>query len=277
MNQSADQATSLKPLYPEWPAPLLRGTTGALATTRTGGVSVAPYGDSQGQAGLNLGDHVADLPERVACNRQLLQSLVPARPVWLTQVHGVTVVDAATVSGVVEADASFTTRAGVACTVMTADCLPVLFRDTQARVVGAAHAGWRGLAAGILQNTVLAMRDAVRCGGHEQAGEEIAGQSAGQPVEIQAWLGPAIGAGCFEVGAEVVEAFAFLDCAPAFVLVPGSDGKYLADIYALARAALGTVGVTAVSGGQHCTVTDRQFYSYRRDRVTGRQASLIWL
>ncbi|MGH8809798.1 MAG: peptidoglycan editing factor PgeF, partial [Noviherbaspirillum sp.] len=234
---------------------------GALSTLRGGGVSPPPYDDGEGKGGLNLGVHVGDDLERVRQNRALLRAFVPAEPAWLSQVHGVKVVDAATVEHAPEADASIATAPGVVCAIQTADCLPALFCDTPGRVVGAAHAGWRGLAGGVLENTVSHMRDA----------------GAG---EILAWLGPAIGPQCFEVGQDVFDAFVARDAglSAAFRPIAGQPGKYLADIYALARAALGNIGVTRVFGGGLCTVTDRpRFYSYRRDKRTGRMASLIWL
>jgi polyphenol oxidase len=269
-------------LIPHWPdAP---AGVGALSTTRRGGVSLAPYDDGAGGGGLNLGVHVDDLPGHVLQNRARLRAALPAEPAWLTQVHGVAVADAAAVSvaqaaqtgeagragsatPAPEADASIATAPGVVCTVMTADCLPVLFCDRAGTVVAAAHAGWRGLAGGVLGRTVAAMRAA----------------GAG---EIVAWLGPAIGPDRFEVGAEVLEAFlagAADDAGrrqvqAAFRPVSGSPGKYLADIYALARHMLRGDGVLRVAGGEYCTVTDAsRFYSYRRDGVTGRQASLVWL
>ena len=235
---------------------------GALSTTRRGGRSDSPYDDGDGGGGLNLGIHVSDDPENVRRNRALLKTLLPAEPAWLSQVHGARVVDAASVSGVPpEADASISTVPGVVCAIQTADCLPVLFCDSRGRVVGAAHAGWRGLVGGVLENTVAAMRNA--------------GAS-----DVLAWLGPAIGSRCFEVGQDVFDAFAGADgaMATAFEPIAGNPGKYLADIYALARRRLQLAGVQRVSGGGLCTVTERKrFYSYRRDKVTGRMASLIWL
>ncbi|WP_050477272.1 peptidoglycan editing factor PgeF [Herbaspirillum rhizosphaerae] len=233
---------------------------GALTTLRQGGASLGPYGDGQGGGGLNLGVHVQDAPEHVAHNRRLLRSILPSEPAWLTQVHGVNVADAADVQGAPEADACIATQAGVVCAMMTADCLPVLFCDAAGKVVGSAHAGWRGLASGVLERTVNAMR----------------GRGAG---EILAWLGPAIGPEKFEVGQDVLDAFVSHDAASrsAFAAIAGREGKFLADIYQLARLRLGQVGVTRVSGGGFCTVSDTRFYSYRRDKVTGRMASLIWL
>lgn len=244
-------------LIPDWPDRPAK--IGALTTMRQGGASLGPYDDGHGGAGLNLGVHVQDAPEHVAQNRRQLRSILPAEPVWLTQVHGVNVVDAATVEGTPDADACVATQAGVVCAMMTADCLPVLFCDVGGNVVGAAHAGWRGLAAGVLERTVESMR--LRGAG-----------------EILAWLGPAIGPQRFEVGADVLDAFAAHDPAStsAFVAIAGRDGKFLADIYQLARLRLAQAGVARVSGGGLCTVTDTRFYSYRRDKLTGRMATLIW-
>jgi YfiH family protein len=234
---------------------------GAFSTVRQGGCSLAPYDDGSGGGGLNLGLHVGDVPEHVERNRLLIQSSLPARPAWLTQVHGATVVDAFSANEVPHADASITTRHGVVCAIQTADCLPVLFCDTAGSVVGAAHAGWRGLANGVLENTVSAMRS----------------QGA---AEILAWLGPAIGPERFEVGEEVLTAFAALDTKTnaAFKPIGHRPGKYLADIYQLARILLSRQGVQRIHGGDMCTMTDaRRFYSYRRDGVTGRMATLIWI
>lgn len=245
-------------LIPQWQgAP---DNVGAFSTLRQGGCSPVPYDDGGGQGGFNLGAHVQDDPRNVAGNRQLLRSILPSEPVWLNQVHGTNVVDASIVADSVDADASISTQAGVVCVMMTADCLPVLFCDVDGRVVGAAHAGWRGLAAGILENTVAAMR----------------ARGAG---EMMAWLGPAIGPRHFEVGQDVLHAFLARDEASraAFDPIVGSDNKFLADIYQLARQKLARIGVHRVSGGGLCTVSDPRFYSYRRDRQTGRMASLIWL
>jgi YfiH family protein len=244
-------------IIPEWAAP---PDVAAMTTLRRGGASCAPY-DAGGDGGLNLADHVGDRPENILVNRALLRPLLPAEPVWLSQVHGVVVVDAAKIAGPVEADASFTTQAGVVCAILTADCLPVLFCDVSGTVVGAAHAGWRGLATGILGNTVVSMREA----------------GAG---EIVAWLGPAIGPQRFEVGGDVLDAFirTHADATVAFKSIEGRPGKYLADVYRLARMILAKAGVEQVAGGGLCTMSDAsRFYSYRRDRVTGRMASLIWL
>lgn len=245
-------------IIPDWNAPL---EIGALSTTRRGGFSGAPYDDGSGNGGLNLGAHVGDDPEAVHANRMLLRRLLPSEPAWLSQMHGTTVVDAGEVTAATQADACIATRPGQVCVIQTADCLPVLFCDAGGRVVGGAHAGWRGLVGGVLENTVTRMRDA----------------GAG---DILAWLGPAIGPQCFEVGQEVLDAF--MSRAPAmanaFSAIPGRQGKYLADIYMLARLVLQSAGVDRIAGGGMCTVSDAsRFYSYRRDKLTGRMASLIWL
>jgi YfiH family protein len=252
-------------LRPDWS--VLPANIGALATTRRGGVSTAPFDDGSGGGGLNLGLHTGDDPQRVGENRARVQALLPGRPAWISQVHGTGVVDAALVqpgAPVQVGDASTATRSGVVCAILTADCLPVLFADLDGNVVGAAHAGWRGLAAGVLAATLAAMRQ----------------QGAG---EITAWLGPAIGPQAFEVGPDVLEAFrAALPGGQAeegFQAWPGREGKYLADMPLLARRLLARDGVTRVHGGTHCTLTERaRFYSYRRDGAgSGRQASLIWI
>lgn len=246
-------------IIPEWPgAPL---NVGALSTTRRGGTSLGPFDDGTGGGGLNLGIHVSDDPDAVRRNRARLQSVLPSEPAWLTQVHGTRVVNASNAGDVPEADASISTRPGVVCAIQTADCLPVLFCDVGGKVVGAAHAGWRGLAGGVLENTVARMRD-------EGASE------------ILAWLGPAIGPKSFEVGQDVHDAFTAKDPAmsSAFRAIAGSPGKYFADIYMLARHTLEQIGVAQVSGGELCTVSEKnRFYSFRRDKLTGRMASLIWL
>jgi YfiH family protein len=251
-------------LYPVWPD--LPPSVGALATTRRGGASTGPYDDGRGGGGFNLGAHCGDDPQAVVQNRAALQALVPGRPAWISQVHGIDVVDAGTVGPdlpVRVGDASYSDARGVVCAILTADCLPVLFADLGGEVVGAAHAGWRSLSGGVLGATVAAMR----------------ARGAG---EITAWLGPAIGPTQFEVGGDVLDSFLALlpeaDARPFFSPYPGREGKYLADMYGLARRILARDGITRVHGGDRCTATERDnFYSYRRDRVTGRQASLIWL
>ena len=256
---------NLPVIIPHWPG--LPANVGALSTVRAGGASLGVYGDGQGGGGLNLGVHVGDDATLVARNRAQLAALLPSEPAWLNQVHGVAVADAASVHGSVpDADASVASEPGAVCLVMTADCLPVLFSSGDGQVVAAAHAGWRGLANGVLQCTVQAMRER-------------------GATQILAWLGPAIGPQQFEVGQDVLQAYndGALDASErravqtAFAAIDGKPGKYLADIYALARLMLARAGVTQVAGGEYCTVSDAaQFYSYRRDGVTGRQASLIW-
>ncbi len=235
-------------IVPDWPAP---ARVKACVTTRAGGVSVAPF-DS-----LNLGTHVGDDPVAVKKNRQRLLSQLGCKPAWLQQVHGIDVVEAAPET-LAEADASWTATPGIACTVMTADCLPALFCDRNGTRVAAAHAGWRGLAAGVLEATLDALAVA--------------------PEDTLVWLGPAIGPQAFEVGAEVREAFVgqHAQAAQAFG-ASLNPGRYMADIYELARIRLAARGVAAVYGGGFCTYSDPRFYSYRRAARTGRFASLIWL
>lgn len=260
-------------LQPDWRvSPRVR----ALVTTRAGGVSLPPYGrrhDGRDEpGGMNLGLHTGDDPAHVAENRARLLALAGARAAWLEQIHGDAVVRADQVVAdavSAQADASVTDVAGIACLVMIADCMPVLLCDPQGRGVGAAHAGWRGLAAGIVEKTA-------------QRVAELAGTKA---ETLHAYLGPAIGPSAFEVGADVRDAFmAAADgaerapTADAFVARAGVPGKYWADLPALARLRLARHGIVQVTGGEACTVTDRErFYSYRRDGVTGRMAALIWL
>ena len=263
----------------DWPD--LPSGVGVLSTLRSGGVSLGPYGagrtlgapDSLDPAsgaasdhagGLNLGLHVGDDPAAVEHNRRLLRAKLPAEPAWLSQVHGTRVLDLSSEyqqQGALEADASIACRPDLVCTIMSADCLPVLLADCRGTQVGAAHAGWRGLAQGVIEQTVAAMR-------------------ASGADQLTAWLGPAIGPGAFEVGIEVRRAFAHLgpQAEAAFTSVPGKVDKFMADLAGLARIALLRSGVMQVSGGQDCTVSDpAKFYSFRRDQVTGRMASLIWI
>ena len=243
-------------LKPEWPVP---GNVRALSSTRAGGVSLPPWGT------LNLGDHVGDDPDHVFTNRQRLANaagLQPARIGWLKQVHGTDVVEltSATVGTVPTADGSFTRHGGIACAILTADCLPVILADQQGTVVGAAHAGWRSLCGGVLENLVTAM--------------------AVETDTLQAWLGPAIGPDHFEVGPEVRDAFLAADpaAASAFHTSGARPGHFMADIYALATQRLKRLGITTVSGGGLCTVSDNaRFFSYRRDGQTGRMGTLVWL
>lgn len=235
-------------IVPDWPAP---ANVRALSTTRAGGISVGSY------ANLNLGDHVADDPAAVAENRTRLRRYLPAEPVWLKQVHRADVADADRASSIPEADAAVARRVGAVCAVLTADCLPVLFCDHAGSVVAAAHAGWRGLAGGVVEAAVAAM--------------EVA------PETVLAWLGPAIGPAAFEVGGEVREAFLAQNPAAEAAFAAQPEGKWLADIFLLARLRLQKIGVTAIYGGGVCTYTDAtRFYSYRRDGATGRMASLVW-
>jgi len=240
-------------LVPDWPHP---ATVQSLVTTRCGGVSKPPY------SGFNLGLHVGDNPAAVAANRAWLRQYVPAEPFWLEQVHGIEVALAGPGGGVpVRADASVTRKTGIICAIMTADCLPVLFCDDEGTVVAAAHAGWRSLAAGVLEAALAAM--------------------AVEPRRVMAWLGPAIGPTAFEVGDEVRAAFLASDSGAQVAFVPhGVEGKWLADIFTLARRRLMRAGMKQerIYGGGVCTVLEGgRFYSYRRETVTGRFASMVWL
>ncbi len=267
-------ADAMNILTPDWPAPK---NVRSVQTTRHGGVSGTPY------TSLNLGDHVGDAPLAVERNRMLLEPLLPSEPVWLKQVHGVAVADAAQADCWPEADACVSAHPGAVCVVMTADCLPVLLCDDSGSVVGAVHAGWRGLCDGVIEQTVQAMKV--------------------PPATLMAWLGPAIGAQAFEVGDEVRAAFVARQpqAAAAFIPSPasgstkgrqagcgivtgvGGEGKgegkkWLADIYQLARLRLHALGITRIYGGGLCTYTDSaRFFSYRRDGATGRMGTFIWL
>ncbi|RMG34015.1 MAG: peptidoglycan editing factor PgeF [Gammaproteobacteria bacterium] len=237
-------------LRPAWPVP---ARIQAASTTRVGGTSRGDF------AGLNLAVHVGDDPAAVGHNRALLREALglPAEPLWLSQVHGRNLVDAARAGEGTEADASFTTTPGVVCAVMTADCLPVLFADLDGRQVAAAHAGWRGLAGGVLETTLARFED---------------------PSRVIAWLGPAIGPRAFEVGDEVRAAFCEGQAEAVHCFRPARPGHWLADIYALARLRLFAAGIGEVYGGGRCTYSEPEmFYSYRRSRRTGRMASLIWI
>ncbi len=239
-------------LHPDWDAP---ANIHALVTTRTGGVSESPW-DS-----LNLATHVNDSADAVQQNRtRLRQALsLPVEPHWLSQVHGTTVVDVSLTGHEAEADAAIAFDTAQVCVVMTADCLPVFFCTRAGDRVAVAHAGWRGLLAGVLEATVKKLKV--------------------EPSDLMAWLGPAIGPKAFEVGNEVREAFVSVDAGCAGAFVEGSDaGHFYADIYKLARVRLNRMGVTKVSGGEFCTYSDKErFFSYRRDGQCGRMASLIWI
>jgi polyphenol oxidase len=241
---------------PDWPAP---NGVRALSTFRCGGISLAPY------ASLNLGDHVGDLPAAVAENRRRLvvEAGLPAEPTWLAQVHGATVadLDARVSLGVTRptltADAAFTRRPGRICAILTADCLPMLLAAQSGGVVAAAHAGWRGLAGGVIEATVRAM---------------------GQPPDrLMVWLGPAIGPEHFEVGTEVREAMLKQDPGAEGAFTLNARGRFMADLGALARRRLEALGVDRIYGGGRCTHADAErYFSHRRDGVTGRQVTLIW-
>ncbi|MEH6824017.1 MAG: peptidoglycan editing factor PgeF [Motiliproteus sp.] len=252
MSQGA-KSESLQLIVPDWPAPV---TIGALSTTRVGGVSQAPFGR------FNLGDHVDDDPEHVQTNRQLLQAVLDpgVRCQWLRQVHGTHVARLTRPSPVQEADAAVTGVPGIACLVMTADCLPVLFCNRQGTRVAAAHAGWRGLVDGVLESTLEAL--------------------AVPANDLICWLGPAIGPRAFEVGNEVRQQFCRqqAEAETAFVRHDRARNTWLADLYQLARLRLVAAGVGAIYGGDACTFADpERFFSYRRDGQTGRMASLVWI
>lgn len=235
-------------ISPDWPAP---ANVKALQTTRQGGVSTGVY------ASLNLGDHVNDLPQHVAANRQLLGPYLPSEPVWLNQVHGVRVIDAALSACLESADASFTCRKQVVCVTMTADCLPVLLCDHAGTVVAAIHAGWRSLCDGVIEATVNALPVAAH--------------------QLMAWLGPAIGPDAFEVGAEVRVQFMAQQAQAALAFKPHGN-KWLGDLYLIARQRLLAAGVSDIYGGGRCTFGEPEtFFSFRRDGDTGRMATLIWL
>jgi len=236
-------------IVPDWPAP---PHVHALITTRAGGVSGGAY------ASFNIGDLTADDPAAIAENKRRLRALLPSHPRWLRQVHSAQVVPADTVDSPPEADASYTRSRAVVCAVKAADCMPVLLTDRAGSVVGAAHAGWRGLCHGVVENTVEAMR--------------------ADPESLMAYLGPAIGPQAFEVGDEVREAFCAVDPGASTAFRPGRPGKWYADLFELGRQRLARAGVRAVYGGGQCTYTDMaRYYSHRRNPATGRMAALVWL
>jgi len=238
-------------IEPDWNAP---ARVRAGVTTRAGGASVSPY------ATMNLASHVGDDPIAVQENRNRLRDhlRLPNEPVWLRQVHGTVVVDAGTAADEPEADGAYTRQSGVVCAVLTADCLPVFLCDRAGSRVAVLHAGWRGLASGILEAGVKALG----CAG----------------TELMAWLGPAISVEAFEVGPEVREAMVRHDPEAGLAFHAASKGKWRADLYQLAGQRLRAQGVQNIQGGQFCTFREKErFYSYRRDGVTGRMASLIWL
>lgn len=251
LNAAIGVSTGGEPFFEaQWPAP---PNVKTLISTRNGGLSAGAY------RSLNLGAHVGDSSENVRRNREIIQRQTGVPVVYLNQIHSAKAVKAAEhIGGSPDADAAVDNTGLAACAAMTADCLPVLFCDRAGTVVAAAHAGWRGLAGGVLQNTIAAM--------NVPAGE------------IMAYLGPAIGSDAFEVGQDVYDAFCAPEPAAASAFEPIGSGKYLADIYRLARLVLQREGVGAVYGGGRCTVLERDtFFSYRRDGTTGRMASVIWL
>jgi len=252
MSAGSRTAQDFEMLKPEWPAP---ANVRAAFTLRTGGVSAAPFDT------LNVGAHVGDTPAHVADNRYRVRTglALPAEPAWLEQVHGTGVVELDEAAlPTTAADALLTRRAGRVCVVQVADCLPVLFAAADGSAVAAAHAGWRGLAAGVLEATVARLGI--------------------EPHALLAWLGPAISARHFEVGAEVRAAFAAADAGAAAAFVENGRGRWRCDLVQLARRRLATLGVNRVFGGSWCTYADAaRFFSYRRDGRCGRMAALIWL
>ena len=236
----------------------------AFCTTRQGGLSQSPFNSLN--LGLNAGDDSTDVLQ----NRSILRSTLPAEPLWLKQIHGITVSTPVSRSalgeGPFEADASVTNIPNEVLAILTADCMPVLFTSKSGDVIGAAHAGWRGLSGGVLENTI----------------DEMMALSPGLTTsDISAWMGPAIGPSAFEVGEDVLQAFAQQGqdiLSKAFTPIIGTPGKYWADLYLLARDRLRTLGIEQIDGGGFCTANDpERFFSYRRDKVTGRFASLIWI
>lgn len=237
-------------LEPEWPAP---PGVRALSTTRHGGVSAAPY------ASLNLGGHVGDSTNAVAENRRRLMAMarLPAEPEWLAQVHGATVADLDLPGAPASADAAFTRQRGRVCAILTADCLPILLAAQTGDLVGAAHAGWRGLAGGVIEAAVQAL--------------------SVPPQDLLAWLGPAIGPRHFEVGAEVREVLLGSDPGAWCAFARNPRGRFLADLGLLARRRLERLGVRRIFGGGECTYANiDRYFSHRRDGITGRHATLIW-
>lgn len=235
-------------LVADWPAP---PSVKAVTTYRFGGISQGPY------CSFNLGHHVGDDPSCVLKNRKhLKQELeLPNHPVWLNQVHGANVIQAGCYVNNLPADAGYTRDTNVVCTVMTADCLPILIAEVKGRCIAAVHGGWRSMLAGVIRNTI-----------------EVMGEK-----DLVAWLGPAIGPEVFEVGQEVRAAFVDKEKSLISAFTKGKRGRWLADIYQIARILLGDQGVKEVYGGGFCTYTDAdRFFSYRRDGITGRMATLIW-
>lgn len=232
----------------DWPAP---ANINAVTTLRTGGISQGEF------SSLNPADHVNDKVQHVLANRQKINAMLslPAEPVWLRQTHSIQAVCADQVTGIPEADASYTMQSNIVCTVLTADCLPILLCGLQRTSIAAIHGGWRGLLNGIIGSTLCKMP-----GG-----------------EFMAWLGPAISAQSFEVGDDVRNAFINKSGQFTAAFTDHADGKYLADIYQLARILLNNAGIQQIYGGQYCTVRESErFFSYRRDGLTGRMATMVW-
>ena len=253
--------SAINQIKPDWVVPQ---QIKAFCTTRQGGVSKTPFNTLN--LGLNAGDDLAD----VLHNRSILRSHLPTEPLWLKQTHGVTISTPASRSAstatTFEADASVTNIPNEVLAILTADCMPVLFASKTGGVIGAAHAGWRGLSGGVLENML----------------QEMLVLSPGlSPKDIVAWMGPAIGPTAFEVGEDVLHAFAAQDStilSEAFKPIAGSAGKYLANLYLLAQDRLRSFGIEQIDGGDFCTFNDAEkFFSYRRDKETGRFASLIWI
>lgn len=248
-------------IEPIWAAP---PRIKAFSTTRKGGVSKPPFNSLN--LGLNAGDDSIDVLQ----NRSILRSILPAEPIWLKQIHGVTVSTPNTRNALIgqsiEADAAVSNVPNEVLSILTADCMPVLFADKSGEVIGAAHAGWRGLSGGVLENT---------------AQEMLALAPGLRPKDIVVWMGPAIGPSAFEVGDDVLQAFSAQNqslLSQAFKPIAGKPGKYFADLYSLAREQLRSIGIEQIDGGHFCTVGDSaKFFSYRRDKETGRFASLIWI
>ncbi len=251
-NKSTRTELNMNAIYPDWQVP---ANVHAFVTTRNGGVSEPPYNS------FNLGNHVGDDENSVKCNRTLLQKhfKLPQSPLFLEQIHSTNVLELP-YSGIdLKADAVYSSHPEQVCLIMTADCLPVLFCSKSGNEVAAAHAGWRGLCDGVLEATVAKFH----C----------------PPEEIRAWLGPAIGQNAFQVGKEVLEQFTAIDAEAktAFIADPNQPQKYLANLYQLATLRLNKLGINQISGGKHCTYNESdKFFSYRREKQTGRMASLIW-
>jgi len=235
-------------ITPDWPVP---PSVRSLITTRAGGVSSGAF------ASLNLGEGAGDDPRHVARNREILRRFLPSEPLWLRQVHGAVAIDASDATPDVEADGAVAHAAGAVCAVLTADCLPVLLADCGGQAVGIAHAGWRGLAGGIIGSVVRRMAVRAR--------------------DLIAYIGPGIGPHRYEVGEDVRLAFLGTDPDAERAFAPCRNGKYLADLCQIARGRLESAGVAEIHGGGFCTASEERFFSYRRDRITGRMASLVWL